>query len=98
MEPQDFDKEVARGLREYNAKHGRASDAVALPRAALELLAEIEPVDEHDDNGPGRVVCPACGAWMSMRWSAGARLDNAANMAHNVHCPAVWARNVDAKA
>lgn len=93
MERQDLDAETARGLREYHARHGRASDAVAMPRAVLEMVAKIEPVDEHDDNGPGRVVCPACGDWMSMRWSAGKRVDDVANMAHNVHCPAVWARN-----
>ena len=29
MEKQDWDAEVALGLREYHAKHGRASDAVA---------------------------------------------------------------------
>lgn len=63
-----------------------------IPHAVLEILAEIEPMDEHGDNGPGRVVCPACGEWMSMRWRSGARLDKAADMAHDVNCPAVWAR------
>ena len=94
MEQQDWDAETARGLSAYHAKHGPASDAVAMPRAVLEMLAKIEPVDEHEENGPGRVVCPACGSWMSMRWSGWARLDNASDMTHDVHCPAVWARRL----
>lgn len=94
MEQQDWDAETARGLREYHAKHGSASDAVAMPRFVLEMLAKIEPVNEHQEYGPGRVVCPACGNWMSMRWGAGNRLDNAADMTHDVHCPAAWARRL----
>ena len=65
---------------------------VTCPREVLEQLAAIQPVDEHDDNGPGRVVCPVCDAWMSMRWSAGKREDNVALMTHSDVCAAVWAR------
>jgi hypothetical protein len=60
----------------------------------LEQLAAIQPVDEHDENGPGRVVCPVCDAWMSMRWSTGKREDNVALMTHSDVCAAEWAREV----
>jgi hypothetical protein len=60
----------------------------------LEQLAAIKPVDEHDDNGPGRVVCPVCDAWMSMQWQSGRRIDNSALMTHSDVCGAEWAREV----
>lgn len=92
MDAQDFDAEVARGLREYHARHGQASNAVAVPREVLEQLAAIQPVEEEQDYGPGRIVCPVCDAWMSMRWNSGKREHNVALMTHSDVCAAEWAR------
>ena len=73
---------------------GVAVGKVTCPRKVLEQLAAIQSVDEHDNNGPGRVVCPVCDAWMSMRWSAGERKDDATLMTHSDVCAAEWARKV----
>lgn len=65
---------------------------IDVPERVLELLAEIAPVDEHDDNGPGAVVCPACGGYTYMRWNSGKRMDSPDDVVHDSDCPAVWAR------
>lgn len=67
---------------------------VRCPREVLEQLAAIKPVEEEQDYGPGRVVCPVCDAWMSMRWNAGKRADNVTLMTHSDVCAAEWARAV----
>lgn len=64
----------------------------AVPEGVLELLANMDCIDEHDDNGPGSVVCPACGGYARMRWAEGGRLDTPNDVAHSSDCPAKWAQ------
>lgn len=72
--------------------------AVPMTPRMVELLAEVVPVENHDDNGPGSVTCPACDAYMHMRWKAGQRIDKIEDLAHDADCPAVWARGMTQRA
>lgn len=63
-----------------------------IPTRVIELMAQMEPEDRHDDNGPGDVVCMACGASMKMTWKNGVRLDEISELPHDADCPAEWAK------
>lgn len=63
-----------------------------MPREVLLNLASIEPIEHHDDNGPGIVMCPTCSGYIHMQWKNGQRLDEASDIAHDSDCPATWAR------
>lgn len=69
-----------------------AAGTFVIPREVVELMADIDIEDHHDDNGPGRIHCPACGESARMRWHNGQRLDTHTDVPHNVHCPAQWAK------
>lgn len=63
-----------------------------IPTRVIELMAQMEPEDHHDDNGPGDVVCPACGARMRMSWKGGQRMDDSRDLPHDEGCPTEWAK------
>ena len=65
-----------------------------VPERALHLLAEIELLHEHDDNGPGMVVCPVCSGHTTMQWKNGERLDQPSDLVHDSGCPRQWAKRV----
>jgi hypothetical protein len=58
----------------------------------LDMLKNTPMLDFHDDNGPGRIECPVCGASVSMRWKWGKRLDSPEEIKHRIYCPVAWAK------
>lgn len=66
--------------------------SAAIPLDTLIMLADISMSDEHDDNGPGRSVCPGCGEYMMMKWHNGGRLDDPSDIVHLKNCPIAWAK------
>lgn len=87
----DRDEFIAR----YNAAHpdpqpqGAGEDWVMVPRRAIELLAALEVRDEHDDNGPGEVVCPCCNERARMCWYEGNRVTSKEQIPHDADCPLI---------
>lgn len=58
----------------------------------LEMLQNTQMLDLHDDNGPGCIECPVCGASTAMQWRWGVRLDSTDDIKHHSFCPVSWAR------
>lgn len=70
---------------------GSAPDGfVMMPRASVEMLADIEVEDIDDPNGPGWTECPACGESASGMWKDGKY--QRPTIPHNFDCPAEAAR------
>lgn len=69
-----------------------ACEGPVIPAAVLQMLADTQMQDLHDDNGPGCVECPACYARISMRWQYGRRLDRPDEIEHHASCPVAWAQ------
>ena len=81
--------------KDFCAKPSKAESAgfvcPTIPIETLRMLEETSMLDLHDDNGPGRVECPVCGAGIPMRWKWGKRLDSPDEIKHNDFCPVAWA-------
>jgi hypothetical protein len=60
---------------------------------ALEILADTNMLEFHDDRGPGSIVCPVCGASIAMTWSNGVQLTSAYDLQHATYCPVIEAKN-----
>ena len=63
-----------------------------MPIETLRMIEETQMLDVHDDNGPGNVQCPVCGASMAMQWKWGRRLDDPSELKHHQFCPVAWAK------
>lgn len=73
------------------AKASEPDGFVMMPRASVEMLADIEVEDIDDPNGPGWTTCPACGESAIGKWEAGKYQRPA--VGHNSDCPVEAARN-----
>lgn len=51
------------------------------------MIKEMQMLDLHDDNGPGKIKCPICGESTNMRWHWGKRRDNPDEIKHKSFCP-----------
>lgn len=66
-----------------------------IPENVLEVLQwDVFMQEVHDDNGPGHVECPLCGARVGMQWRAGKRVDQPSDIQHKPNCPWAWAQEV----
>lgn len=76
---------------EIEAKLADARNGV-IPEDCIRKLAELEMVDNHDENGPGWVWCPCCDATQPMRWERGNRQDFPTTIKHDQNCAHAWAK------
>jgi len=58
----------------------------------IEILADTNMLELHDDNGPGAIVCPVCGASIAMKWSNGVQLTSSLDIQHAEYCPVIAAK------
>lgn len=58
----------------------------------IEILADTNMLELHDNNGPGSIVCPVCGASIAMKWSNGVQLTSSLDMKHAEYCPVIVAK------
>ncbi len=79
------------------AEPGPASQ-FSVPREIVELMAQLDIEDRHDDSGPGSIHCTGCGESARMLWKDGRRLDREADIAHSTHCPREWAKSALSRA
>lgn len=61
-------------------------------QTSLEILADTNMLELHDDNGPGSILCPVCGASVAMKWSNGIQTRSPDDIEHAVYCPIVLAK------